>query len=47
LPEGVSIEDVIERPVLLYKIERGIKQASAGQKVTQGEVRARMAKWLS
>jgi hypothetical protein len=47
LPEDVSIEDAIERLVLLYKIERGIKQANAGQRVSQEEARARMAKWLS
>jgi hypothetical protein len=28
------------------KIEKGIVQADAGQKVSQADARARMAKWL-
>lgn len=47
LPEDVSIEEAIERLVLLYKIQRGIKQADAGQKISQDEARARMAARLS
>lgn len=47
IPEDASIEDAIDHLVYLYKIERGIKQSNAGQKVSQEEARARMAKWLS
>ena len=47
LPDDASIEEAMERLYLLYKIERGIGQADAGQKVTQAEARARMGKWLS
>ena len=31
---------------LLDKIERGVKQADAGQLISQEEARQRMAKWL-
>jgi predicted transcriptional regulator len=31
---------------LLEKIERGIAQADAGQKIPQDEARRRMARWL-
>jgi predicted transcriptional regulator len=46
LPGEATIEDAMERLYLLDKIERGIAQADAGQKVTQDEARRRMAKWL-
>ena len=47
LPEDASIEDAIDRLVYMYKIERGIKDADAGRKVSQEEARTRMAKWRS
>jgi hypothetical protein len=46
LPEDATIEDAMERLYLLYKVERGIAQADAGQKVCQEEARRLMAKWL-
>jgi predicted transcriptional regulator len=46
LPEDASIEDAMERLYLIYKIERGIAQAEAGEKITKDEARQRMAKWL-
>jgi predicted transcriptional regulator len=47
LPDDTTIEDAMERLYLLYKVERGIAQAEAGQKVSQDEARKRMARWLS
>jgi hypothetical protein len=46
LPEDAEVEDAIERLYLLYKIEKGVEQADRGEKVTQEEARARMARWL-
>ena len=46
LPDGANVEDAMERLYLLYKIYKGIKQADAGELVTQDEARRRMAKWL-
>jgi predicted transcriptional regulator len=46
LPDEASIEDAMERLYLLYKVERGLAQADAGQTLTQDEARARMARWL-
>jgi predicted transcriptional regulator len=46
LPDDATVEDAMERLYLLYKIERGIAQAEAGQKVSQEEARRRMAQWL-
>jgi hypothetical protein len=46
LPQDATLEDAMERLYLLYKVERGIKQADAGQKISQGEAKKRMNKWL-
>ncbi len=46
LPEDASIEDAMERLLLLAKIERGIQQADAGELIPHDQVKERMAKWL-
>ncbi len=46
LPDDAKVEDALERLYLLYKIDRGIQQADAGELITQEEARKRMAKWL-
>ena len=46
LPENAKVEDALDRLYLLYKIERGIEQADAGELITQEEARQRMTKWL-
>ncbi len=47
LPENASIEDVMERLLFLSKIEKGIRQADAGQTISHEEVRKKMAPWLT
>jgi len=44
LPDEATVEDAMERLYLLYKVERGIAQADAGQKVSQEAARARIAR---
>ena len=46
LPEDASIADAIEHLYLLFKVERGIRQADARLKVSQEEARERMKRWL-
>jgi predicted transcriptional regulator len=46
LPADATVEDAMERLYHLEKIERGIAQADAGQKISQDEARRRMARWL-
>ena len=46
LPDDATLEDAMDRLFLLYKVERGIEQASSGQKVTQAEARRQMDQWL-
>ncbi|MDY0355856.1 MAG: hypothetical protein RBR19_08255 [Sedimentisphaerales bacterium] len=46
LPDDASIEDAMERLLLLAKIDRGLEQADAGQTIPHSQVKQRMAKWL-
>jgi predicted transcriptional regulator len=46
LPDDADIEDALDRLYLLYKVERGLRQADQGELISQEEVRQRMAKWL-
>ena len=46
LPESASIEDAMEKLFFLYKIEKGIEQADAGQTVSHEEAKQRLGKWL-
>ena len=46
LPDDANIVDALEQLYLLYKIDRRIKQADAGELISQEESRQRMAKWL-
>jgi predicted transcriptional regulator len=46
LPDDATFDDAIELVCLLASLDRGLKQAEAGQTVTHEEARARMAKWL-
>jgi hypothetical protein len=47
LPDDAISEDAMACLHLLYKVECGIAQAEAGQRVSQDEARKRMARWLS
>ena len=47
LPDDATYEDAIERLYVLYKIQRGIEQADAGQLIPQAEVLERITRWLS
>jgi predicted transcriptional regulator len=46
LPDDASWEDAMERLFLLAKIERGLRQADAGELIPHEKVKERMAKWL-
>jgi predicted transcriptional regulator len=46
LPDDASLEDAMERLLLLAKVERGIQQADSGQTVPHAQVKERMEKWL-
>ena len=42
LPPDATVEDAIERLVLLAKIEQGLAQLDAGQGVEHGEAKRRL-----
>ena len=46
LPKEASIEDAMEKLYLLYKIEKGIQQADAGNTVSHEDARKRLREWL-
>lgn len=46
LPDDASVEDAFDRLYLLYKIEKGLRQADRGELISQEEARQRMARWL-
>ena len=46
LPDDAGIEEALDRLYLLYKIERGLRQADRGELLTPQEVRERMAQRL-
>jgi predicted transcriptional regulator len=46
LPDDAGVEEALDRLYLLYKVERGLRQADHGELLTQEEVRERMGKWL-
>ena len=46
LPDDASIEDAMERLLLLSKIDRGLQQVENGNTIPHSEVVNRMAKWL-
>ncbi len=46
LPENASYEDAMERLLFLSKVERGFKQADAGQTLPHDKVKQKMKRWL-
>lgn len=46
LPQNATIEDAMEKLYLLYKIDRGIKQADEGNRISQDEAKKKMERWL-
>ena len=46
LPEDASVEDAMERLLLLSKIDCGLLQAENGETLPHSDVVNRMSKWL-
>jgi predicted transcriptional regulator len=45
-PEKFSIEELIERLIVIEKIERGNEQSENGEIVPESELNAEIAKWF-
>ncbi len=46
LPDDASVEDAMERLLVLAKVERGIAQADRCETISHEDIKARMSKWL-
>lgn len=46
LPDEFPLEEVIERLILLEKIEKGMEQVRQKQVVSTAEAKKRLQKWL-
>jgi predicted transcriptional regulator len=47
LPDEFSIEEIIERLIIIEKIEKGQQQIKEGKVNTEEEAKAKLGKWLS
>ena len=46
LPDDATIEDAIERLIVLYKIQQGLEQLDKGEGIPQEEAKKRIRQWL-
>lgn len=46
MPEEFSVDELMERLVVLQKIEEGQRQIEAGQSYTEEEAKKKLEKWL-
>ncbi len=47
LPDEVSIEEIIERLIIIEKIEKGRQEVKDGKVNTEEQARAKLSKWLN
>ncbi len=46
LPDNLTIDQVIDRVIMLDKIEQGLKDVEDGNVFTTEEVKVKLSKWL-
>jgi hypothetical protein len=46
LPEEILLEDLIDRLILLDKIERAEKESESGETITEDELEKELEKWF-
>jgi predicted transcriptional regulator len=44
--EGFSIDEIVERLIILDKVEQGLQDVKDGNVLTTGEVREKLERWL-
>ncbi len=47
LPEEFSIDEIIERLIIIEKIDKGRQQIKEGKVNTENEAKSKLNKWLS
>ena len=46
LPEDATIEDAIERLIVMYKVQHGLEQLDNGEGIPHEEAKRRIRQWL-
>ncbi len=46
MPENISVDELMEKAVLLEKVEKGITQSDLNNTVSHEDARQRLSKWL-
>ena len=46
LPDDATIEDAIERLIVLYRVQQGLEQLDKGEGIPQEEAKKRIRQWL-
>lgn len=46
LPEEFSLDDIVEKLILLEKIEIGLTQVNSGKVISHSDARKKLKKWL-
>lgn len=46
MPKQFSVDEVIDRIILLQKIENGVNESKQGKAVSTEEAKKRLSKWL-
>jgi len=44
-PDNFSIDELVDKMILLDKVEKGIKQADSGKVISEGELDKRIEEW--
>lgn len=47
LPDEFSIDEIVERLIIIEKIEKGRQQVKDGKVNTEDQARTKLSKWLS
>lgn len=47
LPDEFSIDEIIERLIIIEKIEKGLKEVKDGKINTEDQAKAKLSKWLN
>lgn len=47
LPDEVTLDEIVERLIVIEKIEKGRKDVQAGKVNTEGQAKTKLNKWLN
>jgi hypothetical protein len=47
LPDKFSLDELLDKLILLQKIETGLEQSDSGQTISDDDLERKLGKWLS